>query len=180
MLDNALFQLIITALVNGETLMGLAGTPIAQNFQPTQQGVNTQPTVFIYKVGDKSYGFLKRTDLWDSNTSTMVHTESQQYESTFQISTLATQNPKTPNQYTASDIANSCMAIMRSDATRAYLLQNGVGIERPGPETRNPYFPDDRKRNEASPSFDFVLTHKQIITSSVPIVDATVINLYEV
>lgn len=179
MLDYQLFQLIISALTTGETVMGIAGTPIAQNFQPTQQGVNTAPTIFIHKISDRRYGFLQRTDVWDVDTAAFIHTESQQYESVFQISTLSTQNPATDTQYTASDMANFCAAIMQSSATIAYLQSNNVGIEKIS-DIRNPYFSDDRKRNEASPSFDFTLTHKQIIATSTPIIDATVINLYEV
>ncbi len=40
-------------------------------------------------------------------------------------------------------------------------------------DVRNPYFLDDRRRNEASPSFDAVFTHKQVVRSVAPIVAAT-------
>lgn len=247
--DNVLFPLIINCLTLGEAAMNITGTPIAQSFQPTQQGANTAPTIFIHKISDRRYGSMLRSDSWQpvqsaaftgaisgtvltvsaiasgainvgdilsglgipsgvaiaslgtgtggvgtynlsqsvtassesmtTATMTMVHIESQQYESTFQISTLATQNPKTPTQYTASDIANFCAAIMQSSVTLATLLENNVGIERIT-EVRNPYFKDDRARNEASPSFDFVLTHKQIITTTTPIISATEFDVYEV
>jgi len=177
MLDNALITLIIQALTAGETAAGIPGTPIAQAFQPTQQGVNTEPTAYIHKLFDHRYGFLQRTDVWTNPN--MVHTENQKYETTFQLSALATQNPASPTQYTASDICNLCAAILQSDQARVTFGAQGVGIERVT-DVRNPYFDDDRGQFEASPSFDFVLTHNQIITTEIPILQPTEVNIYEI
>ena len=123
---------------------------------------------FIYKIADKRYGFRKTEDCWDELTSTLVHKEIQTYETTFQLSALATQNPATPTQYTASDILNLCASVLQSQVSVATFIAAGVGIERVM-DVRNPYFLDDRAQFEASPSFDFVMTHKQIITSTTPI-----------
>lgn len=180
MLDNVLIPLIIQILIDGETIAGIPDTPIAAAFQPTQEGVATAPTAFIYKIGpDHRYGSMRREDIWDEDTSTMTHIETQQYESMFQVSALVTQNPATPTQMTASDICNLCAAILQSDMAIMTFQANGVGIERIT-DVRNPYFMDDRGRNEASPSFDFICTHKQIITSTVPIISAETAGLYPI
>src|SRR4051794_18389311 len=115
-LDNQLFALIISTLVAGEAAAGITGTPIKQAFQPTQQGVNTAPTAYIYKIGDARLGSPAKKDQYNSDTNRMVHTETQQYESTFQINTLASQNPNTPERYTASDILNLISYILQSSA----------------------------------------------------------------
>src|SRR6202046_3318936 len=115
MLDNQLFALIISTLIAGEATVGIPNTPVKQAFQPTNQGVNTQPTAYLYKIGDRRYGYLLREDIWDIVNSVMIHTESQQYETTFQLSALATQNPQTPTQYTAYDICNLCASILQSN-----------------------------------------------------------------
>lgn len=179
MLDNVIIPLIINTLIAGETIAGISGTPIKQAFQPTTQGANSVPTAYIYKISDRRFGFLGRSDVWNTNTSQMVHTETQQYESTFQLSTLATQNPATPTQYTASDICNLCASILQSSAAVATLEAQGVGIERVT-DVRNPFFLDDREQFEASPSFDFTLTHKQIITSTTPIAQSIDLQMYTV
>lgn len=179
MLDNQIIALVVQILIAGEATAGIAGTPIAAAFQPSRQGVNTPPTAFIFKIADHRYGYIQRSDKWDANNQQMVHTETQQYETTFQISALATQNPATPTQLTASDICNLCAAILQSDAAIATFEAQGVGIERVT-DVRNPYFLDDRNQFEANPSFDFVLTHKQIITSTTPIVQSTEIEIYSV
>lgn len=172
MLDNQLIALIISTVIAGEATAGIAGTPIKQAFQPTQQGVNTQPTAYLYKLFDKRLGFVGRSDNWDADDSVMVHTETQQYETTFQISALATQDPKTPSQYTASDILNLIAYILQSSNAIATFEAQGVGIKHIF-DVRNPYFLDDRDRHEASPSLDFTLTHKQIISNQAQIITET-------
>lgn len=172
MLDNQLIALTISTIIAGEATANIPGLPIKQAFQPTLQGVNTQPTAYMYKIGDKRFGTVHRSDVWNNDIPAMVHTETQQYETTFQISALATQDPKNTSAYTASDIINLVASILQSSTAIANLQANGVGIERVT-EVRNPYFVDDRQQNEANPSFDFTLTHKQIITSTTPIIEST-------
>lgn len=155
MTDNDLYRLIIPILNTGLQDYGYAGVRIRQAYQPTQQGVATAPTVYLFKVSDHRYGFLGRSDAWDG--AQMIHTEDQQYESTFQLSALVIQNPANP-QYTASDLVNDCAGIMQSDKSRVTLETQNVAILRVM-EVRNPYFTDDRDNFEASPSFDFILTY---------------------
>lgn len=174
--DNVLIPLIINTIIAGEYAAGIPGTPIKQAFQPTAQGANTQPTAYFYKIGDKRIGYVGRTDVWDTVNSVMVHTETQQYETTFQISALAQQSPTNPTQYTASDILNLIASILQSSVAVATLEANNVGILRIT-EVRNPYFLDDYERNEASPSMDVTFTHKQIIRTQMPIINATEIQI---
>ncbi|OWK42195.1 phage gateway protein [Fimbriiglobus ruber] len=179
MLDNALIALVISAILAGESAAGLPDTPVKQAFQPTAQGVNTQPTAYLYKLYDHRVGFVARSDVWDKAGGFMVHTETQQYTTTFQISALATQDPKTPTQYTASDILNLIASILQSGVTIATLEAQDVGILHID-EVRNPYFLDDHQRNEAAPSLDFTLTHKQVITTRSPAIGEYQFRIIEV
>lgn len=176
MLDNELIALIISTIIAGEANAGIPNTPIKQAFQPTNQGVNTGPTAYMFKVGDRRIGFPYRADVYDSMAGAMTHTELQQYETTFQISCLSTQNPANTTQYTASDIINLVAHILQSDTTISTLITEGIGILRIQ-SVRNPYFTDDRNRNESSANLDFTLTHKQIIFSSTPIIDTACYNI---
>lgn len=169
MRDNDLIRLFLPIITNGLIAAGFNGVVTKQANQPTQQGIPTAPTVFFYKIGDKRYGFLRREDT--EGVPSMIHTEVQQYETTFQISTLVLQRPETPYAYTASDLANECAAIMQSDVARQTLLTQDVGILRVT-DVRNPYFLDDRDQFEANPSFDFILTHKQTRVSTNPMVES--------
>jgi len=178
MLDNQLIQLFRPLIQNGLISNGYPNVTVKQNYQPTQQGVNTGPTVYFNKISDRRYGFLKREDVYNTNTNQMVHTESQWYETTFQISALVIQDPKNIS-YTASDLVNIVAMIMQSDATRIALLNGGAGIYRIT-DVRNPYFLDDQDRWEASPSFDFTLTHEQVSSIIDPSTNSVVPGIYRV
>lgn len=167
--DNQLIQLFLPIINAALIADGFTGVTTKQANQPTQQGIQTNPAIYFYKVGDRRYGFLGRDDVWDQDSSSMQHSESQYYESTWQVSALVLQNPVTPNQYTASDLVNEVASIMQSDNTRDILNRSGVGILRVT-DVLNPYFVDDRDNFEASPSFDFVLQYENIRQSISPIV----------
>lgn len=179
MTDNDLIKLFLPIIQNGLIADGYTGVVTKQANQPTQQGVNTGPTVYFYKISDHRYGFLRRDDVWNTDLMIMEHTESQQYETTFQISALVLQNPLNTNTYTASDLVNEVAAIMQSDKTRAILSAQNVGILRVT-DIANPYFLDDRDQFEASPSFDFVLTHKQTRVTTDPVINSWELDINRV
>lgn len=178
-LDNQLIALIISTIIAGEAVAGIEGTPIKQAFQPIKQGVNVEPTAYLHKISDKRYGYPSREEIWVPETETMEHKEVQQYETKFQISALATQDPKNENSKTASDILNLIAYILQSDTTVSDLQSQGVGILRVE-NVRNPYFLNEKGRYEASPSLDFVLTHKQIITSTSLVLSETELNIINI
>lgn len=186
MLDNQLIALIIKTIIDQENAVGISGTPIKQAFQPTQQGVDTAPAAYLYKIGDKRIGLPQRSDTFrpdhpdnPQGPGIMIHTEVQQYQTTFQISALSTQDPANTAQYTASDILNFIAYILQSGPTVQILANNGVGMLNVM-DIRNPYFEDDRQRHEASPSFDFILTHKQVISTIGTEIEATEFNIIPV
>jgi E217 gateway protein gp29 len=160
-LDNDLIKAFLPLINSGLIARGFADVVVRQSYQPTQQGADTGPAVYFFKVSDHRYGFPRRDSDWNIINSQMVHTETEIYETTFQISALITQDPSDTNSITASDLVNTVAAIMQSDSTVDSLNAQNIGILRVT-AIRNPIFLDDRDRNEASPSFDFTLTHKQI------------------
>ncbi len=179
MTDNQLFALIINQINLMKSAAGIPDVIIKQNFQPTQQGANTKPTAYLHKIGDNRYGFPGWSEVWDAESETMIHGDAQQYQTTFQVSALAIQDPAVPSNFTAADILNRIAYILQSQPTVATFEAQGVGILRVT-DIRNPYFKDDKDRYEASPSFDFVLTHKQIILSTSPIITKTELNILEI
>jgi hypothetical protein len=179
MTDNQLFALITSQINLMKVAAGIPDIVVLQAFQPTQQGVKTVPAAYIYKISDNRYGYPEWTEVWDEDSETMIHSDSQQYQTTFQFSALATQDPTTPSAFTAADILNRIAYILQSQPTVAAFEAQSVGILRVT-DIRNPYFKDDRARNEASPSFDFVLTHKQINLSITPIITTTELNVLSI
>lgn len=164
---NALFMAQLLPAMQAQP--DLYGVKLARNFQQTQQGAATGPYVYFVKIGDHRYGHVERREIWDETAGAFKHQETQQYETTYQLSAWVPQDSKDVTSLTESDILNIVSGIMQSDALMAAFRGAGAGILRVS-EVRNPYIVDDRDRFEAVPSFDLVLTHKRTTVSTIPAV----------
>lgn len=61
MLDNVLFPILIGLINAGMAAQGYPEITCVQNYQPTQQGVNSGPQLFLYKIGpDELLGMPER------------------------------------------------------------------------------------------------------------------------
>lgn len=200
MYDNALIALIIQILSEGMTGFlpagistsggtGITTAPpspeqlvtsgpqfpfvsIKQSYQPRIEGANSGPTLYLSKIMDKRIGSPEQRQEWDKDRKQEFNTYRQQYETTFQITAWCAQNPSVTNSITAGDILNAAAKVLQCMPTVALLESKDVGILRIG-DIRNLYIVDDREQFEATPSFDFVLTHKQTIVSATPYVTKT-------
>lgn len=168
--DNDQIRLFRPILIAGLAARSITAT-VKASFQPRQEGAETGPTLYFYKVADHRYGSVRRSSVWDVDNQVMVYTEIEQYETTWQVTALSIQDPSDTTKPTASDLANAAAAIMQSQACIGALVAQGVGVYRVT-DVRNPYFVDDKGRHEVSPSFDFVLTHEQRIISTAPVVES--------
>lgn len=165
MTDNDLIRLFLPIIQAGLTADGFVQVITQSSNQPRQQGIPSGPTVFFTKIHDKRYGWLGRF------TKQTVHTETQWHETVFQVIALSVQNPLTPEQYSAANLVNEVASILQSENTHNLLIAQNVGIYRIS-EIRNPWFQDDRDQFEASPTFDFTLTHLQTRVNSVPVISS--------
>ena len=168
--DKQLAALFMAQLLPAmQATSGLAGVKLARNFQSRQQGANSSPTVYFFKVGDHRHGSPAKKDAYDAQAGTFTHSEIQQYETTYQFSAWVPQDPKDVTGLTESDILNTVSSIMQSDAIISAFNAAGVGILRVT-DVRNPYIVDDHDQFEAVPSFDVILTHKRTSVSTIPAV----------
>jgi hypothetical protein len=177
MLDNQLIQLFVPIISAGLIAQGYTGVKVKASYQPTQQGTENVPVVYFYKVFDRLYGFLHRYDYWDSNASQEVHTETQVYETTFQIMAYAQQDPANINSVTASDYANIVASILQSDSSRETMQASDVQILRVT-DVRNLSMINDQDQFQYVPSFDFVLTHEQSVVTTSPVVESFTPGIY--
>ncbi|WP_197328675.1 phage gateway protein [Ralstonia syzygii] len=179
MTDNELIRLLIPLIRDGLRPLGIGDIEIKKQYQPTQQGTPGGNVLFLHKIGDARYGYPARKSVWDRQAGEFVHTESVWMQTSFQVNALALQDPERTDLPTASDLLNLAVYVLQSDAARQTLQSHAVGIYRVQ-EIRQIYFVDDRDRFEASPSFDFTLTHRRTITSRAPSVDTFEQNIYRV
>ena len=67
--DNILIQKIITLLQNGLSAIGQGSILILQDYQPTQEGTPSAPTIFLHKVMDERMGAVYRQNAWNQTLS---------------------------------------------------------------------------------------------------------------
>lgn len=178
--DNQFIKIIGPIITSNLITDGYSDVSLKQANQPTQQGINTNPTVYLYKVNSLPVGFRGRLDAWDSMSETMIHTEGQYMESTWQISAFVTQNPAITTLYTASDLVTEISYILQYESTITILSSNGIGIYKIG-EIINPYFVNDQDQFYANPSFTFTVSYRNTKTNIIPIITQPVeLDLYSV
>jgi hypothetical protein len=166
MTDNELISLLAGQM---DAAVAAGGWPYLtiQKYQPTQQGIPSQPAVFFEKLFDHPYGSPCNYLTLNSDQMAFSETSVQVYESLFQISTLVIQDPEKLWLPTASDVANYIKMYLATPTSRAVFMAQNVGVLRVT-SVRNPYFEDDRHRFEAHPSFDINLTYLKDIVFPVP------------
>lgn len=161
------------------TAWGYPDIVISQAYQPTQQGAVPDLGIYFFKVSDHRYGFFKSDSKYNSLLGIAEDRYIQNYETTFQVQAWSIQDPNDTSRPTASDLVNMAAQALQNPSAVKVFKSSDVGILRVT-DVRNPQFADDRDRNEASPSFDFTLTHKQIITAVYPAAVSIEGNIYEV
>lgn len=164
--ENVLIANLLTVLHAGFASRSIT-VGIKQNYQPTQQGAPSAPTVFLHKINDNQYGYPGRKDAWNTGLAVMQHTENQWIETTFQVNATAIQDPANTTQLTSGDYVKTAARILGSDAAVTSLAALGIGILRIQ-KIRNTQFVDEKAQNEASPSFDFTVSYQDVETTSEP------------
>lgn len=169
MKDNQLIQIFSPIISQGLIDAGISGVTVMQEDQPTQQGINDNPTIYFQKISSKKCGSQGFRDFWNEDTEEMEHTEVLLMECMFKVSCLFRQNPETPNQLTASDLVQEVAIILNSQKTIQTLQSYEIGIMNIMDMT-NPYFINDRNQYYAKPSFNFILRFVDRRLTTVPVV----------
>jgi hypothetical protein len=169
MTDNQLIKLIRTTLSAG-LLQQNIDYPIIQKRMPNQQGTNSLPTIYIEKLFDTSRGIPTKSFVYDEINDVFDEVNTQFIETTIQISAIVTQNPSDTSIPTASDVANLCKNIIFSNWFVEQTLKQNVNILNVT-QIRNPYFENDRNRNESNANFDAIFTHVRTVAFKTPKID---------
>lgn len=166
MLDYEIIKVFRPIIIDGLTALGI-DAKVLINYQPTKQGKQDN-TVYFFVVSDRNVGSIERQSYWDSGTSKMVYTETQQKQTTLQINTLVKQDPNDLT-ITAKDLCTYVHMILESKKCLDILTSKDMGLLRVT-DIRNTPFEDSDGNYSYNPSFDFVITHRQTVVSDVPIV----------
>lgn len=163
--DNDVIAAIISRLEDGLAAWPWANfsTPftvgVQQKQQPTQQGREDEPTVFIEKLFDKAHGFAKVTYTpHPTDTNLSNEEELQVYTATYQLCATCTQDPRNTYRPTASDLCDIARMILQRRSSIRHFQELGINLLRV-PEVRNSYFTNEQDRQEAMPSFDLTVSY---------------------
>lgn len=178
MLDNALYSNIREVLLERLQLVWPL-IDVLQTPQPTQQGLDFAPRVYMQKITDHRHGFPRQdlklkyepTDPLPENL--IPNTSVQVIESRIQFSALMLQDPQDLSLPTASDIVNYTAILLGAEGVVTEFRKRGLMIQR-SIVVANPYFQQDMDQFEARPSFDVIFQHSRSFLDSVPKV-----NIYE-
>lgn len=181
MTDRELFTLL-KALLDASWSVVYPDDPdppmVLQAWQPDAQGIASGPALYLAKIGDRRYGSPSRTTEPDpDDVNGVIRIETQVYESTFQVMGIWERTEDPP--YTASDLTNRAAAVLQSDYGLDHLRAGGAGMQRIT-DVRNPKFVNGSDEYEASPNFDFVLTHKQVTLTKNPAAKGVLYRQYPI
>ena len=180
MTDNELIGVLALQMENALALRTdwrYKGQPyiVEQANQPTQQGMPYGPMATFTKLYDRKYGWSMGGDFtYDESNDLFIDQENQIIETTFQIEAFVIQDPEDLSIPTASDVVLYLSQYLAHRSIVKSVLENtGAGIVRVT-DVRNPYFEDDRHRNEASPNFDITMSYTRTLALTVPAVHKVV------
>lgn len=181
MTDNELIK-TVRALLKGylDSAFGVGRVEVVQKQNPTQQGVRTEPTVYLEKLFDRRVGFAKLKETFNKDKKVFDEEEEQWYETSIQISTLVLQKPDDLTIPTASDLLNQCAGYLQSrNFSRTMEKRHKANVLRSS-DLGNAYFTDDRDRQEAHPVFTLVVTHKRKYSNEQPAIEATDVEIHPI
>ena len=175
MTESALSILLVSVLNAGLLARGVSAT-VQRDNQPRQQGAPSTAVVLFHHIGTVNVGWPEKAEVWNATNGNFDHTETQRRESRYQIDAIAPQTPGDPTLPTTADFVNAAAAVMQSDATILTLINSSVGVQHIT-DIRSTYFVDDKGQNEENPSFDVILSHEDIFTTSTPKINSFVASI---
>lgn len=162
---RSLETLLVSAISAGMTARGFPNLPVISQYQTQQQG-RPETAITFHRLFDVYYGspgIFRRDEVTDG----IVEDEITIVESTYQLSAITKESPEV-SAISAVDIVNTLARVMRSQLFMDLLMAGDAQILRVT-DSRNNWAKNDRDQYEPNPSFDAIITHKEVYTSTTPI-----------
>jgi hypothetical protein len=161
MRDMELYALMFGLLAQEGPKRDLVGYEFTQRYQPTQEGVSNAPTIYLFKVGGKRYGFRSVKQIPKiAPAEGLTRIETQDRETTLQFSVTQPLNTDMAAR-THSDTLNLVASVMQSPDFIKLMIQNKASILRIT-DVRMAQVINDKGQWEENPSFDAVIKHADV------------------
>lgn len=175
--EKDLDKLIRAELLKGLARYGVTDIQVKQGYQPTTQG-RLDKCIYFWALPDNPEGWQYRKHKVNEGGEIST-TETQNIASTYQVGALIPDDPQDDIQRTAKDMTVLARMVVQSQPFVIAMTKAGVGVRRPS-EVRNPQFVNDQDQYEFQPSFDFTVTHKQVIIQLTDSIDSVEFNIHRV
>ena len=175
--EKALDKLIRAELLKGLARYGVTDMPVKQGYQPTTQG-RLDKCIYFWALPDIPEGWQYRKHKADE-AGQISTTETQIIATSYQMGALIPDDPSDSIQKTAKDMTVLARMVVQSQPFVIAMTKAGIGVRRPS-EVRNPQFVNDQDQYEFQPSFDFTVTHKQVIIQLTDSIESVEFNIHRV
>jgi len=179
MIEADIWRALIAVLRAGLDAQGYPGIAIKQTYQPKKQGVNSQDTVYLYKITSRRASHQAKKFVYNLANNNFEGEEGYWLEGLFQLTPQIERDTVDEDSITSYDIADLCAAILQTETAIKQLLESGIGIYRIT-DVRNPYSIDDYDQFDQESNFDFTLVYRQVIRSIVPVADPIILDIHRV
>lgn len=177
--DNALVGNIIAAIQTGLIAQGIT-VGIQQAFQPTTEGVSSEPAILIHKTMDDRYGWVGRKDVVNTGTVvTVTHTETEKLVTSYEIGAIAQVDPSNISALTAADYVKAVARTLQSEACILSLQALNIGTDRIQ-QIKTRFFRDDKGQNETYPNFTVTFVHDDVLTSEINSTTTVIPGIYPI
>lgn len=177
MLDNQLYILVRQLLTVQAPTRGLVDVQYPQRYQPTQQGRNTERTVYLHKVSDTRIGSAQVEQRFIGG-ATVQRVETQSMETILQFS-VTQPAAMDDDELTHDDVLKIVAATLQSQDSQSFLVANAASILRVR-DIRNTFVQNDRHQFEPSPTFDAVFKHNDVFIDGVPYINTFTFEVHAV
>lgn len=179
MRDNALITLINKNIKIGMKARGFENIHTWQLNQPAQQGLSSDPVLYLHKVIDNRVGSPGHLEQYDEINSVMKRVTTEIILSTYQITGTIYYDAEDPNAITAADIVKAAASVMQTPEFQKALIDAGVNILRIG-DVNTIEVSNDETGWEKRPVFDFLVNHKDITIIEIPTLEKISCRIHRV
>lgn len=165
--DNALFTVVRDTLTRGLTARNFTAFNVWQNYQPEQQAMSDQPTLYIYKTSDTRYGYPGRREEYDRDAQVMRRIDTEIMIATFQITAALIYETENPEATTPADLLKAAASVANSPEFQTAIQASGANVVRIGQLT-NRTTSTDYAGFDQQPYFEIEINHTDIFITEIP------------
>jgi hypothetical protein len=176
MKDNELITLIKGELSTGLTRQSRPGVKVLQSYQPTQQGMSTDPVIYLHKLFDVRVGSPGHREEYDEDAQVMRRTTTEVIVATYQVSGALVYDYTDPDAVTPADMVKAAARVMQSPEFQQALVARGANIMRVS-TVKGVDVAGDTPGYEQRPLFEIDVNHTDVYITEIPTIESFVFRV---